>query len=186
MQDITHILADLTAIDGQPMTDSLKVAQRFGKAHANVLRSVRGIKADQPGFYLANFAEVTDTFTNGKGGTQKRKLYQMTKDGFVFLSMGFTGKDAAAWKIAYIGAFNAMAEQIATASRVPSIPAGLYAQALGAEKAEALSFKAASDAAKIMRARRDIKPLLVQQVTLMREAVQLCFALGLTQLPDVE
>lgn len=186
MQDITNILADLTEIDGQPMTDSLKVAARFGKTHTNVLRSIRGIKADQPDFYLANFEEVIDTFTNGKGGKQSRKIIRMTKDGFVFLSMGFTGKDAAAWKIAYIGAFNLMAEKIATASRVPSIGSSLYDQALNAEKAEALSFQAASDAAKIMRARRDVKPILVQQLEMMREAVQLCFALGLTKLPDIE
>lgn len=32
----------------------------------------------------------------------------ITRDGFVFLAMGFTGKEAAQWKEAYIEAFNAM------------------------------------------------------------------------------
>lgn len=186
MQDITHILADLTAIDGQPMTDSLKVAARFGKDHSKVLRSINTIKADQPEFHQANFGEVFDAFTNGNGAKQSRKVYRMTKDGFVFLSMGFTGKEASAFKIAYIGAFNAMAEQIADAARVPAIPATVYEQALDAEKAEALSFRAASDAAKIMRARKEVKPVLVQQLEMMREAVQLCLMLGLTKLPDVD
>jgi len=36
----------------------------------------------------------------------------MTKDGFAFLAMGFTGKKAAAFKEAYINAFNQMAEFI--------------------------------------------------------------------------
>lgn len=183
MQDITHILSDLTEIGGQPMTTSLKVAQRFGKAHHRVLRAIRDlIKAAPQEFTDANFG--ASSFEDSTGRTLP--MYRMTKNGFAMLAMGFTGSAAMAFKVAYIGAFDAMAEQIAAASRVPSIPADLYAQALTAEKAEALSFRAASDAAKIMRARRDVKPLLVQQVTLMREAVQLCLTLGLTQLPDVE
>jgi hypothetical protein len=40
-------------------------------------------------------------------------MYEMTRDGFTFLAMGFTGKEAARWKEAYIAAFNAMAEQFA-------------------------------------------------------------------------
>lgn len=36
----------------------------------------------------------------------------MTKDGFMFLVMGFTGQKAAQIKEAYINAFNAMAEQL--------------------------------------------------------------------------
>jgi hypothetical protein len=36
----------------------------------------------------------------------------MTKDGFVFLVMGFTGKKAAAFKEAYIAEFNRMEAQL--------------------------------------------------------------------------
>ena len=36
----------------------------------------------------------------------------MTKDGMVFLVMGFTGKKAAQFKLLYIRAFNWMAEKI--------------------------------------------------------------------------
>ena len=36
----------------------------------------------------------------------------MTKDGFIFLVMDFTGKAAAQIKEAYINAFNWMAEQL--------------------------------------------------------------------------
>ena len=35
----------------------------------------------------------------------------MTRDGFTLLCMGFTGKEAMHWKIAYINAFNKM-EQV--------------------------------------------------------------------------
>ncbi len=130
MQDLTLILADLIEIDGQPMTDSLKVAARFGKEHSKVLRSIRAIQKDQPDFWLANFGETFDEYISGQGAVKKRAVIRMTKDGFTFLSMGFTGKEAAAWKIRYIGAFNAMAAKIAKASRVPAIPLSLHEQAL--------------------------------------------------------
>lgn len=182
MQDITHILADLTAIDGQPMTDSLKVAARFKKAHKTVLRSIKRIEAAQPEFSRLNF--VPRDYVDERGKSQPE--YLMTRDGFALLAMGFTGDAAMMFKIAYIGAFNAMAEQIADAARVPAIPATVYEQALDAERAEALSFRAASDAAKIMRARKEVRPVLVQQLEMMREAVQLCLMLGLTKLPDVD
>ena len=39
-------------------------------------------------------------------------MWAMTKDGFVLLAMGFTGKKAFTFKVAYISAFNAMAAYI--------------------------------------------------------------------------
>jgi hypothetical protein len=37
-----------------------------------------------------------------------RPSYDLTRDGFALLVMGFTGKKAMAWKVKYINAFNAM------------------------------------------------------------------------------
>ena len=67
MHDIAHIIADLTEIDGQPMTDSLKVAARFGKDHSKVLRSIREIRRTQPEFHAANFGELIDHVEVGNG-----------------------------------------------------------------------------------------------------------------------
>jgi phage regulator Rha-like protein len=36
----------------------------------------------------------------------------MTKDGYMFLAMGFTGEKAAAWKEAFIDAFNWLADEL--------------------------------------------------------------------------
>jgi UDP-2,3-diacylglucosamine pyrophosphatase LpxH len=36
----------------------------------------------------------------------------MTRDGFALLAMGFTGKEALAWKIAFIKAFNGLESQV--------------------------------------------------------------------------
>ena len=45
----------------------------------------------------------------------------MTRDGFVLLAMGFTGKKALDFKIAYINAFNAMEEQLENPNRAVEI-----------------------------------------------------------------
>ena len=39
-------------------------------------------------------------------------MYLMNRDGFSLLVMGFTGKDALAWKLQYIKAFNQMEKLI--------------------------------------------------------------------------
>ena len=46
------------------------------------------------------------------GGTRKLPCYQITRDGFAFLAMGFTGKRAAQFKEAYINAFNQMEQAL--------------------------------------------------------------------------
>ena len=50
------------------------------------------------------------TYIDKKG--EARKSYEMTKDGFMLLSMGFTGEKALALKIAYIEQFNAMEKEL--------------------------------------------------------------------------
>ncbi|HED4877397.1 TPA: Rha family transcriptional regulator [Stenotrophomonas maltophilia] len=93
----------------QVMTDSRKVACHFGKRHRNVLQAVRNLQCS-PSFKAHNFQqcfEIND-LANGK----PEPVVQMTKDGFMFLVMGFTGPKAAEVKEAFINAFNEMAEFI--------------------------------------------------------------------------
>lgn len=91
------------------VTDSRKVAKHFGKRHDTVLRAFRNIRCSK-GFAQRNFAECLEIneLANGK----PEPVIQMTKDGFMFLAMGFTGAAAAAMKEAFIDAFNRMAEFI--------------------------------------------------------------------------
>ena len=186
MQEITHILADLTAIDGQPMTDSLKVAARFGKDHSKVLRSIREIRRTQPEFHAANFGELIDHVEVGKGAMRPRTIFSMTKDGFVFLSMGFTGKEAAAFKIAYINAFNRMAEEIARAAHVPAVPLTLHEQALKLHAEAKTSETLATIYGRGLRKRRDDKPVFARQMEQIERAMQICLFLGLDGLPDID
>ncbi|AZU47930.1 hypothetical protein C3B79_2159 [Aeromonas hydrophila] len=92
---------------GDVFTTSRKVAELFGKEHRNVLRAIRSLDCDEE-FAALNF-ELTDFID--KNGVP-RPEYLITKDGMVFLVMGFTGKKAAQFKLLYIRAFNWMMEQL--------------------------------------------------------------------------
>lgn len=104
----------INAIGSQPRTTSLKVAEAFGKRHDNVLRAFATIDCSAE-FNALNFEAVE--YRDGKG--EIRPAVGMTKDGFIFLVMGFTGAKAARVKEAYINAFNWMAEQLAGAAPAP-------------------------------------------------------------------
>lgn len=93
--------------DNQVKTSSLKVAEFFGRQHKNVLQSIENLDCS-PEFTSANFSAHVQNIEIGQGAKRDSKYYEMTKDGFMFLVMGFTGKKAAAIKEAYINAFNAM------------------------------------------------------------------------------
>ena len=58
--------------------------------------------------------------------------------GFVFLAMGFTGKDAAQWKEAYIDAFNRMEAELLAQHPQRTPYAVLPGQTLSAEQADSL------------------------------------------------
>lgn len=94
-------------VNNQAKTDSLKVATAFGKRHSHVVEKMKSLDCSDQ-FLTSNFSAVK---FNHKGN--EYDAYEMTKDGFMFLVMGFTGKKAAQVKEAYINAFNAMAEQLA-------------------------------------------------------------------------
>ena len=99
--------------DGKVLTDSRTVAATFGKRHDDVLRRIRAL--DIPADFSArNFAGAEYTDEQGK----PRICYHITRDGFVLLVMGFTGKKAMAFKIKYIEAFNAMEHALAFAPKL--------------------------------------------------------------------
>ncbi|MGY3931228.1 phage regulatory protein, Rha family [Aeromonas encheleia] len=105
---------------GQPVTTSLKVAELFGKRHDDVLKKIRNLECSSD-FHLRNFAEMSQEVEIGNGAKRSSRFYEMTKDGFIFVVMGFTGAKAAATKEAYINAFNWMAEQLAAQRSQPAI-----------------------------------------------------------------
>lgn len=92
----------VSVIDGKPMADSRTIAELFEKDHGKVLRSIETLDCSDQ-FREANFGLSTYRPENGR---RDYPLCQMTRDGFTFLVMGFTGSKAAEWKEKYIAAFN--------------------------------------------------------------------------------
>lgn len=91
----------------QVVTSSRKVAEKFEKRHADVLRAIANLECS-PEFTQRNFALSSYKDESGK----ENKEYLITKDGFSMLAMGFTGEKAFKFKEAYINAFNAMEQEL--------------------------------------------------------------------------
>jgi Rha family phage regulatory protein len=68
----------------------LDVAKYFDKRHDNVLRDIREMEVSDS-FLLLNFEETSYLDQLGR----QQPMYHITKDGFIFLTMGFTGQKAA-------------------------------------------------------------------------------------------
>lgn len=107
-RDNTHA-PEIVLVDGLPVVSSLKVAEHFRKRHDDVLKAIRNILRGLPeDFNARNFAGVE--YADPKG--QSRPAFNLTRDGFTILVMGFTGYEAMAWKVKYIEAFNAMEKEL--------------------------------------------------------------------------
>lgn len=91
----------ITNQQGQSVTTSLIVAQVFGKEHKNVLRDIHGLECSE-NFNRLNFEPIKYTDSRGR----EQDAYEMTKDGFSFLVMGYTGAKAAQFKETFIQEFN--------------------------------------------------------------------------------
>ncbi|EEV9703581.1 peptidase [Escherichia coli] len=104
---------EIAIVDGQAVTSSLAVANFFSKRHDDVLKKIRTLECSAS-FTARNFSVSDYTDCTGR----KLPCYQITRDGFAFLAMGFMGKRAAQFKEAYINAFNQMEKQLSK----PSVP----------------------------------------------------------------
>lgn len=87
----------------QVLTNSLLVAEKFGKEHSKVMRDIENLSCSNE-FRAANFGVSSYISLQNK----ELPMYVMTKDGFSFLVMGYTGKKAGLFKEEYIKAFNTM------------------------------------------------------------------------------
>ena len=96
----------------EPVTTSEFVAKAFGKKHCNVLAKIEEIFTQVPDSFIKLNFKFNEKIVKVGFGERHDKVYELTKDGFILLVMGFTGKNAMSIKIAYINAFNAMAEKL--------------------------------------------------------------------------
>ena len=94
-------------VDGVETTNSKNVADVFGKSHRHVLRDISKLDCSDE-FRMSNFGLSSYISKQNK----ELSCVEMTKDGFAFLCMGYTGKKAAKFKEDYIAEFNRMANTL--------------------------------------------------------------------------
>ena len=89
------------------------IAEIFEKRHDHILRDIRELlKTCSKEFSLPNFEESTYK-VRGK----EYPCYNLTKDGFTMLAMGFAGEKAVQFKEMYINKFNEM-ERALTSQKI--------------------------------------------------------------------
>lgn len=111
--------------DETPVVSSLDVARHFQKKHKHVLEEIRKIIINTPeSFTGPNFRPSEYTDSTGR----KLIAYQLTRDGFCLLVMGFTGQAALQWRIRYIQAFNALENAVRENIRTAALEEGIRIQ----------------------------------------------------------
>lgn len=130
---MTPNLPVLAVHDGRPMADTRDIARTFDKKHQHVLEAYRNLHCSD-GFRQSNFRPIKIKDLRGESTSH----VLMTKNGFSFLVLGFTGWAAAAFKEQYVARFDAMEEEL----RKQVIPA-YVAHAIPQTYAEALEAAAA-------------------------------------------
>lgn len=98
----------ITVVNGKPVVTSKQVADHFDKQHRNVLMDIKNLLSDAGEFGELNFLLTSYTSSQNK----ELPCYEMTRDGFTLLAMGYTGKEALNWKVKYIEAFNEMNREL--------------------------------------------------------------------------
>lgn len=143
--------------EGEVFANSRDVAAFFGKNHSDVLRAIRNLIEAEPQLGRRNFASFKIRDLTGESTSH----YEMDRDGFTVLAMGFTGSKALKWKLRYIEAFNAMEAECRRLANTPALdlndPSALRGLLLTySEKAESLE--------------RRVQELLPSQAALQRIA----------------
>lgn len=99
--------------ENQVTTTSKIVADTFGKMHKNVLAKIDEIISETPSdFNEQNFRPIQIETDLGQNRSRMDRAYEITKDGFMILVMGFTGNKAMCLKIDFINAFNSTLEHL--------------------------------------------------------------------------
>lgn len=94
--------------NGKILVSSLDVAEKFGKRHDSILRDIDNLISDSTKVWSEMFIE--SSYKNERGKIYR--CFDMNRDAFSLLCMGFNGKKALEWKLKYIEAFNKMEETL--------------------------------------------------------------------------
>ncbi len=103
--------------DKTVVANSRDVAVFFAKRHADVLRDVDNTLKSLTNADLRWF--IPAGYVDEKG--EKRPAFDMTRDGFTLLVMGYTGAKAMAYKVRYIQRFNEMEAALKEATAAEAV-----------------------------------------------------------------
>ncbi|SFI35210.1 MULTISPECIES: Rha family transcriptional regulator [unclassified Bacillus (in: firmicutes)] len=112
--------------NGDVVTDSLTVAEMFGKEHKHVVRDieVQLEKLKEAGELIwgeSNFGQTQYQHFQNK---QWYKKYLLTEDAFTIVAMSYVTPEAMKMKIKFLQEFKRMKEYIQKQSKVPNDPFG--------------------------------------------------------------
>jgi Rha family phage regulatory protein len=123
-----HPSIALVEENGQAFVSSREIAAKFGKRHSDVVRDINKLffmnkeNSDLLTFFSRNFAEQRISLNYlPRRGRRPEPHYTITRDGFVLLAMGFTGRKATDWKVRFLDAFNQMEKVIV--EQIPALQA---------------------------------------------------------------
>ena len=114
MENQKHMHKDVVITrnnDGELVVTSRQVAEDFGKNHKEVIRAIENHINTLGGAQNCASLFIESKYQHFQN-KQWYKEYLLTKDGFAFAVMSFTGEEAANWKLKYIQAFNKMEQAI--------------------------------------------------------------------------
>ncbi|MFS0776228.1 Rha family transcriptional regulator [Neobacillus sp. 3P2-tot-E-2] len=146
--------------NGQAVTDSLTVAEVFGKEHARVMRDIRELGCSEE-FRVGNFAE--STYVNSQN--KEMPMYFMSKKGFTLLAMGYTGKEAMKFKEAYIDEFERMEDELKKPRPLSEREQLVAAMKLSLESAEELT-QVKTEVVEVKSEVKEVRSMVENQITL--------------------
>ncbi|RVC47606.1 hypothetical protein EN781_00270 [Mesorhizobium sp. M4A.F.Ca.ET.090.04.2.1] len=102
------------ARNGEVYATSRDVAAYFEKNHRDVTRAIDNLLDQKPSLALRHFAQ--GVYHLPETGSQQHRYFDMNRQGFTLLGMGFTGEKALDFKLAYMEAFDRMEAALKKAS----------------------------------------------------------------------
>lgn len=101
---------------------SLDIARVFEKRHDNIVREIKNTLSLMRDLgYSEQFLKIEELIYEqklGNGAKRNNKMYTLNRDAFSLVAMGFTGRKAIEWKIAFINAFNTMEKELLAQSQI--------------------------------------------------------------------
>jgi Rha family phage regulatory protein len=144
----------------QAVTNSLKVAEVFGKRHDRVLQDIRDLGCSEE-FRIHNFVE--STYVNSQN--KEMPMYYMNQKGFTLLAMGYTGKEAMKFKEAYINEFERMEQELKKPRVLSEKEQLMAAMKLTLESAEEIAAMK-EDVVEVKTEMKEVRGMVENQITL--------------------